>query len=134
MTLLICTMFKLTSSSHIWCTREDFQCYPFFRPKRQVALVSAPRKGRAAHTPCGDWVCLAQRPSSPSARCLLPMACSLTKTCADHFFPNHPFNAKCTSTKKITSPIFRCLCNSLCQGLNYHYTAPIYNSLCLCKQ
>jgi len=134
MTLLICTMFKLTSSSHIWCIGEDFQCCPLLRPKRQVALGSALRKGRAAHTLCGDWVCLAQRPGSPSARCPLPMACSLTKTCADYFLPNHPFNAKCTLAKKTTSPIPRYPCNSLCQGLSCHYTAPIYSTLCLCKQ
>ena len=41
---------------------------------------------------------------SASARCPLPMACSLTKTCADHFLPNQPFNVKCTLAKRQPHP------------------------------
>jgi hypothetical protein len=62
------------------------------RPKRQVALGSAPGN-RAAQALGGSRVCPAQGPDSlsascpclGSARCLLPMACSPTKTCVDIF-------------------------------------------------
>jgi hypothetical protein len=43
---------------------------------------------------------------SASARCPLLMANSPTKTCADHFLPNQPFNAKCTPAKRQPHPSF----------------------------
>jgi hypothetical protein len=50
------------------------------------------------------------------------------------FSPNQLFNAICTPVKKTTTSLPYCPCNSLCQGLSCHYTAPIHSVLCLCKQ
>jgi len=98
-------------------------------------VCPAPGQGRSY----AMWhsVCLEQGPGSRSAscpcvgstRCPLPMACNPSKTCADNFLSNRPFNAKCLS-EKTTPPLPQCHCNSLCQGLGCHYTA----ALCLCKQ
>jgi len=97
------------------------------RPKRQVVLgfSQAPCGYGAAianrafcQDPSARWrlVCPTQGPGSlsatcpyvgsASARCPLLMANSPTKTCADHFLPNQPFNAKCTPAKRQPHPSF----------------------------
>ena len=59
---------------------------------------------RSANCPCTG---------SASDRCSLPVACISTKTCADNFFLNHLFNAKCTPVKRQPHPFFAAI-ESLC--------------------
>jgi hypothetical protein len=109
------------------------------RPQRQVALGSAPRKGRAAHASCGaqSAPCTGRAAKTPAVLAWatpVPGAhspCSPTKTCADNFILNHSFNAKCTPVKKTTPSLLRCHYNSMCQGLSCHYTILIHSALCL---
>jgi len=87
----------------LWFIRKilifTIQMDPDARPNTQdPRLRLAPR---AAPAPC---VCSLEcwRPglASHNARCLQSGACSPTKTGADYFLPNHPFNAICILVKR----------------------------------
>ena len=56
---------------------------------------------RAAPTPCVcSLACWRPGLASHNARCLQSGACSPTKTGADYFLPNYPFNAICILVKR----------------------------------
>jgi len=73
-------------------------------------VCPAPGQGRSYamwHSVCleqGSGSRSASCPCVGSTRCPLPMACSPSKTCADNFLSNRPFNAKCTSAKRQPHP------------------------------
>lgn len=88
-----------------------------------------------ARSPCAMWcsICPVQGSDNRSANypCVgstkysLPMTCSLIKTCANNFLPNHPFDAKCWKDNFIP-PLLPLQLFVSRVGLPLHYSNPQY--------